>query len=128
MKKTILLAVVILLGCTAFAQGNMQFNNAQHLTFSGTSSTAQGTVLNITVPAGKVWKVESGSICWIYQGKASTTGIYLLLDNQILQSPDNNKSTPIWLPAGSYKVEYNTSNGSYSYSGAISVLEFNIIQ
>ena len=128
MKKTILLAVVLLLGCTAFAQGNLQFNKAQHLAFSGTFSTSQSTISNITVPAGKVWKVESGSICWIYQGKANTSGIYLLIDNQMLQSPDIHQSSPIWLPEGTYKIEYNTSNSSYSYSGGISILEFNIVQ
>ena len=142
MKKTILLAVVLLLGCTAFAQGNLQFNNAIHLSYSGTLSTSSSnnTISTITVPAGKVWKVESGSMFAGTKTNQYETGrevsyINLTIDRQILQASGLFNSQAIWLPSGTYKLEYGLSNSEsgagYSglnYYAAIRILEFNIVQ
>jgi hypothetical protein len=143
MRRTFLLAVVLLLGCTAFAQGNLQFNKAQHLTYTGTISSYKGTISAITVPVGKVWKVESGSILWQWttQGSREFGGITLTIDSQILSAGNSGNSygsfltfnsQPVWLPSGTYNIEYNIpSNGALTtnpYYAALSIIEFNIVQ
>jgi hypothetical protein len=46
--KNILTHLAVLLSCTAFAQGNLQFNQ-----------TIKITNTQVTVPSGKVWKLEN---------------------------------------------------------------------
>ena len=91
---------------------------------------------NITVPDGKVWKIESvtysngrefnvsGSI-----GDEFTLFIdrHLVYSNQAVGDAVNR--TPIWFPAGTYEV-FSSSSGSASTAvkyAKISAIEFNLI-
>jgi len=125
---------VLLLAGSAFGQGNLQFNQVRLI------STSQ------TVPAGKVWKVESALISNILtpaatQSHMNTNGAYMLVNgNSIAVSGTyaswgtpavtwNASGTmttsgglttfPLWLPAGTTLAA--STNVTY-----LSVMEFNI--
>lgn len=148
MKKLILSVVILFLAISMYAQGNMQFNQVKRFTYSGTVSTYLGstgdpvTLASVTVPSGKVWKIESGSIfsSYSYNGmKMYTNDMALFIDNQIISMGESvfsntmlrnaTTSLPIWLGAGTYTISYYCGNSSASsYKAAISALEFNIVQ
>lgn len=102
------------------AQGNLQFNQVVNLTLTA------GTGYAFTVPANKVWKIES---C----GGDNTNGYTIYLrntSNQILQplassstAPPNN--LPCWLGSG--------FTGNFLFStfgtpkGHVSIIEFNVV-
>lgn len=136
MKKIIFTALVLLLVNAVNAQGNLQFNQAKHLTYTGSfNPTKIGSIIiaSLTVPENKVWKIESGSVCYDWPTRPSTYYCYLLIDKQYIQSQGTPQPTlPIWLGAGTYDlVFYYPTSVSLStesnYAAAISVLEFNII-
>ena len=129
LRHALCIALFSVLSSQLYSQGNLQFNQAKLIT------TVQ------TVPAGKVWKVESaqyaggatfvinaggpvpnlGSMAMlvngvtIYLNTIYTSGSYVY--PTVLS---NGLSFPIWLPAGStIAVSTNTA--------FISVIEFNII-
>ncbi|NDB35703.1 MAG: hypothetical protein EB023_10300 [Flavobacteriia bacterium] len=113
------------LGMLAQAQGNLQFNQPILIT----------NVLS-TVPAGKVWKIESFTPSSAYQvhgGNPIAFQITINGDNRIVGMPAGLNynynsgshsavihSLPIWLPAGSTLV---TGTGV----SMISVIEFNLV-
>lgn len=123
MKKLIIILFVLYI--TSFktqAQGNLQFNQVKLISISSTWSNFQYWLQNdtlITVPIGKVWKIESG-IC-------STFSSGVLIDGR------NLTVFPFWLPSGTYtlscSVNQNYSNNSNNIPKAtISAIEFNITQ
>lgn len=126
MRNSLLLLFFLLCGAASTnAQGNLQFNNAILI-----SSTLQ------TVPAGKVWKIESytpTSVYGIHGGIPATHNIVINGDIKIVgMSAGLNynynsgshsavlHSFPIWLPAGSTVI---VGAGISS----LSVLEFNLV-
>ncbi len=135
MKKALLILSILVLAIGAKAQWNLQFNAVKRINTSiaaaATSLTTAGT---LTVPANKVWKIESGSI-------SQATGAYpnggypssLYIDNQVLYSAvqvngTNSFSPPIWLPAGTYFISvYSSASAVQTTWIAISAIEFNII-
>jgi len=132
MKKILLLISILFISLGAKAQGNLQFNAVKR--FSNNSLTvAYGATVSagsITVPADKVWKIESGSCSTIEGGVVY--GSHLSIGNQLLFSHSNAQvfyhSPPIWLPAGTYSISiYNSSGGAYIFKTNISAIEFNII-
>ena len=116
-----------------WSQGNLQFN--QVVTHTGSGSGSYSYVSPTwTVPAGKVWKVESASP---NLGNAALTrainvnsgvdwGSYRLTSSgqDLSVSP-----FPIWLMAGDQVQLEASGNCCYatSFSYAISVVEFNIV-
>ena len=121
--KTFFFLILLLLSSIAFSQGNLQFNQVKLV------STQE------TVPAGKVWKVESaifqggsnfqivmytyGSMSYSINGNAcyiATTGV-----NTSSNMPVHDNAFPFWLPAGATLAA--GTNMRY-----LSVLEFNIVQ
>lgn len=125
----------------SFAQGNLQFNNVINYVIPsqsaiGSSSNNATFSGNLTVPANKVWKIESASY------KSSGNPLWTLtLDNYVLFTYTQNSGGglnnywptpfPIWLPAGTYnwKATYFV-NGFFSaaFEGAsINIIEFNIV-
>jgi hypothetical protein len=106
------LLIAILLTCLSFrAQGNLQFN--QVLVLDGNQNTP-----TYTVPAGKVWKVESATI-------SSGSGYLALTINgssaSIVSYANGGNNLPFWVPGG-------TLIGFYIYqTGKVSILEFNVI-
>jgi hypothetical protein len=111
MKKILLLFTF--LGTIFFseAQGNLQFN--QVLTYSGNSVNSPIW----TVPAGKVWKIES-AVCFNY------TGTTTFRVNNFIVLYNNSNSQPIWLKAGD-SCQMGASSASSSYF--LSIVEFNVI-
>jgi len=115
MKKSI----VILLFFIAFgakAQGNLQFN--QVITKSQILSCGQ-TSTTLTVPVGKVWKIEYYSYDSFY-----INNINLSFNS----SADDNR--PIWLKAGDSIYYKNTfpSTNCIAVNFLLSIIEFNITQ
>ena len=69
MKNLFLIITVFLVASTlCFAQGNLQFNEVKYYEINQPTSptTYIKTHLTITVPPGKVLKLESGSVSQIY--------------------------------------------------------------
>lgn len=125
MMKTAVFFFCLSLGMLAQAQGNLQFNQPILIT----------NVLS-TVPAGKVWKIESFTPSSAYQvhgGNPIAFQITINGDNRIVGMPAGLNynynsgshsavihSLPIWLPAGSTLV-------SGTGVSMISVIEFNLV-
>ena len=150
-------ALFVLTTLLSSAQGNLQFNRVVNLNYTGTQSpTSSNASLifqtsTITVPQGKVWKIESAGVKLTLTSNPILNYLYswvsytnLLLNNiPIAQEKANNnnsiyssaipeKSTsfPIWLSSGSYPISlqgYNDSGNSFTAYGCISAIEFNIV-
>jgi|694.fasta_scaffold74672_2 hypothetical protein len=102
------------------AQGSLQFNEVKLLTATSNNTT-------FTVPANKVWKVETA-------GVSSNSSAYLSISingSSYWLTPNWNNvdqgryqlRLPLWLPAGTaVSLPFSTSD-----TRMISVLEFNII-
>lgn len=144
MKKNILLLLLLIGACTSYAQGNLQFNRV--VTFSNNGTVSSGTVTTyetITIPQGKVWKIESVALAGIDStnsiypftaGSGSTIKwLYARFNDIIAYSGDNlgNQNTllPIWLNSGTYlfKISSAYSNSSGGVLASYSAIEFNII-
>jgi len=142
MKKISALFVVII--ATSFAiraQGNLQFNQVLHEKFSATGSGTNTLIGTITVPASKVWKIESGSLVNSTYFTPLEYIWCMTVDAQIITGGTTNGSaggytgyypmttlSPVWLPAGTYNV--NVSSQAISgnpYTATLSVIEYNII-
>ena len=115
--KKLFFSFLLLLATATFSQGNLQFN--QVIMFD---LPASGTV-NITVPVGKVWKIES-----VGNGGSSP---YTMLRNAAVQNiaqfgaATGTSSTPLpfWLPTGfTGSFLANSINRT-----CISILEFNVV-
>ena len=124
--KNILLILAIAISSASFAQGNLQFNQVKLVT------TVE------TVPAGKVWKVESVTFTDI--PNVSTIGNVWNITSSILINGASRQvrtirgrdkgstattdyweqSFPLWLPAG---TSLAINGGVYE----ISVIEFNVV-
>jgi hypothetical protein len=120
MKKLIVLCLLAFCFSYTKAQGNLQFNQVifYDIAISGTQ--------NITVPAGKVWKIESVSM-----GSSGSAPSIFLRNSSVqniafFSAPYNSvtASFPFWLPTG---FTGSFANNSPSYRCCVSILEFNII-
>jgi hypothetical protein len=103
----------------ASAQGNLQFNQVINYTIVGS------TPFTFTVPAGKVWKIETVAVEY-----TNTPNVYLRnSSNQILatfySSASYNNPLPYWLSSG-YTGNFFLSNSS-TYRGSVSIIEFNVV-
>jgi hypothetical protein len=148
MKKSVSLSVFLFLFAAlanrSAAQGNLQFNAVKYYTLSVTqpaSGNYQESSQTITVPAGKVWKIESALGGQFVPGTNQTTvngSAMILLDGRVLFQTNTgtsvltvtNPSTPFWLPAGTYTltIKSPTSVGTTAqFLGSVSILEFNIV-
>lgn len=131
-KNVFLLLITMLCSVAVYAQSNLQFS--QVLTYSGrlaNANNAGGDSSSAwTVPAGKVWKVESASAAFGYASypvflTVNGTKVY---DIYVYNSSSSrNVYFPIWLKAGDSAriVEYYPSN-SYFTDYFISIVEFNL--
>jgi hypothetical protein len=120
MKKIISALVIVF--CVAFftheskAQGNLQFN--QVILFD----MASGATPTITVPPGKVWKIETASTA-----NGANAGIQIRNSSvqaiALLSTSTTAASYPFWLPSG--------FSGSFLNSAAVrscvSIIEFNVV-
>lgn len=105
---------------TTFAQGNLQFNQVilLDIAVSGTQ--------NITVPAGKIWKIES-----VGMGSSSSNPTIYLRNASVVNiaffssaTNSNSASYPYWLPAG---FTGSFLNLHPSFRCTVSIIEFNVV-
>ena len=118
MKKIALIA--FLLFCVSFlkAQGNLQFNQIIFYDIAPNGTQA------ITVPAGKVWKIES-----MGSGSSNSTPLYLRNAGGAYIAHFNTSgysscSFPYWLPAAFAGTFVNLHP---SVRCTISIIEFNVV-
>lgn len=140
MKHCIMIAMLCLCAFVAKAQANLQFNQVKLIKLSyvtPNSNSYQVYDQVITVPAGKVWKIES--VIGSAQGGTSnyvspTTSV--ILDGVILSfyssSTGNYQAAafPIWLPEGSYTLGLVSSASvttGTTITGRFSAIEFNVV-
>ncbi len=131
MKKIIILALLISV-CKINAQGNLQFNDVKNIEITGTTSPFDpnigvpiSTIGTITVPTGKVWKIESTSVKENNTSDISSTPSYVLILNNHRAS-GNSSIFPIWLSAGNYLVKVSGGAASIAVIASISAIEFNV--
>jgi hypothetical protein len=140
MKKIIITIVLLIAVNTIKAQGNLQFNQVKNIEITGTTlpydpNTAVpiSTIGTITVPTGKVWKIESTSVKENNLNAIYTTSSFVLLLNSHVAYATNQGTNnqpfvflPIWLSAGSYQVKISSQAAQMSAIASISAIEFNI--
>ena len=115
MKKMIIFFAFTCIINLAKSQYNLQLNQVINLEFTSTGTT-------VTVPAGKIWKIENCLInstnfyaCMVYNGVT----YYLRQHNTSSSAWDN---FPFWLGEGK-----TVTFGGNCSSGMLSILEFNLI-
>lgn len=130
----LLLCCLAALKQEAVAQGNLQFNRVvfMEMSVAQTSTTVYSeTSQSITVPANKVWKIESASGTSLVPSSLQTgAGAgYMLINGEVISLGSNGSWLPVWLPAGTYTLTLRSSiqNTAFTFSGFISVIEFNIV-
>jgi len=124
--KLVLIFLSIVFCMKVSAQGTLQFN--QVLTYSGMANCNGQTwsTPNLTVPANKVWKLNSVRV-------SNATGMRFVLNGIVLDKTDWNLSgSAIWFKASdvvSFGVGPTPSGSSSSCTQGIvvSIIEFNII-
>jgi len=116
LKKIIVLAALLFaFNLASNAQGNLQFNRV----ITGAAILAPNTSIGlITVPAGKVWKLEAIN----YELTPYTSTINLQINGVNVSVP---WFYPFWLASGS---TFNLSSaGSGNVPVQYSIIEFNIV-
>lgn len=146
MKSVVTLAFVVTsLFNALFAQSELQFNRVVNeiiVPSDNNNGSQENYELNaFTIPAGKVWKIESvfsreinnndqgansnfpGSICPEVYYRLSGTIPYALMSYRGTNVP----SEILWLPEGTYDIA--TKCGSAADNGVISIsgIEFNVV-
>jgi len=124
------LSILFILLITFFktnAQGNLQFNTSKFIEI--TASIYNPNVPPyfykdsvITVPPGKIWKIESTSATY----SCNTNAVSLFLDGRIICGNTSYGTFPIWLSEGHYTLLLH-SNTNNQNKAAINLIEFNII-
>jgi hypothetical protein len=105
--KKILIIACLFLSINLFSQGNLQFS--QVLLFS--SNNGYGN--QVTVPAGKVWKIESFFI-------SNNVSLQIIINN--IPYNVTTQSFPFWVPSGT-TFNMFVSSGSVT----VSIIEFNVV-
>ena len=146
MKHILTFSFLLLFG-KFFSQGNLQFNqvilwNLNSSTVSCTSTSPPvGTqacscliTSTITVPQGKVWKIEAVSVPDISTPWALYIGNFMLFcmqsSAQGAEVFHQDINFPIWLPSGTYnyKAFLLQCSGNSTFPGSsASIIEFNVI-
>jgi hypothetical protein len=146
MKKCIFFSIFLYFGLTLFGQGNLQFNKVINIQFTKRLpyNTGGGADTVITVPPGKIWKIESASSSFFIDtvnlnintvAQTSFASIYInetVIFNPGVVSTTTMISFPIYLNAGTaYRLGMRSpsTGGSYDLPHRIflSILEFNIV-
>lgn len=120
---------------TGFSSSGLEFNQVINYTLDfatgfvdGSANNGHGVVTNISVPSGKVWKVQSVRVNYRDTGRnnaiSSSIDCYLTMGRTFLDTDPN--SEPIWFGEGSYEI-YGFDCGSKA-ALTINAVEFNVIQ
>ncbi len=142
--KNLLLILTCALSTSLFAQGNLQFNQVITQNYSITEN-AYNSISNsntsLTVPSGKVWKIESVIFKTYSANNTYDPNCFLMINgfNVLFETGSSygNDSggalnhQPIWLKAGN-QIGFSMKNTCatnclQSMDGFISIIEFNII-
>ena len=115
--KRIFFILFITFGLKAQAQGNLQFNQVINMAFTAANTTP------VTVPAGKVWKIEN---CML--PSTGNTYAQMQYNGVIYNLRQQNTSTqvanfPFWFSGGSSLI----FGAGGPVGGLLSIIEFNII-
>ena len=137
MQRLILILALIILSFQGQSQGNLQFNQVINLTYSyNFTSTGKPTVGTVTVPTGKVWKIESTSAYMVFTNSFERPSSYLSVFFGTICIRDNyvggygiTSTYPIWLSAGTYDVILTNSYGGNigNHACTVSIIEFNVV-
>ena len=113
------IVIFIAFSTWSFSQGNLQFNQVINMSYNYNflNYGQKQTVGSVTVPVGKVWKIES-AIPFNYSG----TSQFLVNNFTVLYNNPNNQ--PIWLKSVD-NCRFTLSSTLSSYS--ISIIEFNVV-
>lgn len=134
MKKILLF--VAFLGTIFFseAQGNLQFNQVINGSIDANILNNQVTPGSITVPEGKVWKIESVSYFsnpgTTYQNNMGNNTAQAWIGNHQVWAGNSNTAVifPIWLSAGTFNIQLGqVFNSSTPVRFSWSVIEFNVV-
>lgn len=154
--KKIISTIFTLVCLNSYSQGNLQFNKVVNYDLSGilnsTNTTLNYTLqtVTITVPIGKVLKIESANVRSIYTYPSNIQVQYvnteIILDNVVInrevkdlsynQIVSNSGSIfgtfPIWLSSGSHTLALICDNpyslsSSLSGYGKVTAIEFNVL-
>jgi hypothetical protein len=125
------------------AQGNLQFNQVIRPTVTAVNLAANGyTSIQLTIPAGKVWKVESAdlyrysTVGGVFTSSIMTT-LHLRFGEQLINTIYTSTgiyyaSLPKWYPASTYNFTILEASGQSQNTntivGVMNVIEFNIVQ
>lgn len=144
MKKLLILLGFVTIATIGFAQGNLQFNQVINVTINtpsgvGNSGNNNQTV-TVTVPAGKVWKIESANLSYqsasggkYYVADATNEITQLVLDGAIIAvESDDFYKTPgtMWLTPGTHTFilqGYINSSSQYRWNALVTGIEFNVL-
>jgi hypothetical protein len=121
------------------AQGNLQFNRALFSEIFSTQSAYQTEVTlgTVTVPQGKVWKIERASFlgnfpCGVGQTNYSQVQNVTTINNLVIVTYEETQYFPFWLPEGTYTLKSSITGGCTSYPYNVkfvySGIEFNVVQ
>lgn len=135
MKKLLFIAICFV-SLKLSAQGNLQFNQVTSVTITGNLSAMSSITSNITVPAGKVWKIEHGSLIQLTNGQKqpmNATWLTLGIDEFWIQGNNNGtnmNSLPLWLTEGAHLLYISNPANAGPYNnvtGTLSIIEFNVV-
>jgi hypothetical protein len=117
MKTFFFLFTFLILGSLK-AQGNLQFNQVINMAFTASNTTP------VTVPAGKVWKLENCMLNTPSNNYAYMlyNGVYYNLRQQ--QTSAHIVNFPFWLSSGT-TVTFGGNGGGAG--GMLSIIEFNVV-
>lgn len=125
MKRLFVVLIAVFgLSLTGFSQGTLQFNDVKLFTWANTINSPYLSAV-YTVPAGKVWKIESA-------GSNNNVSIFQINGQYTSQSINSGGTStgadnlPIWLPAGA-TIQFSGSYSSSGLGGYVSILEFNVV-
>ena len=143
MKTRLLFLLFIAFTLGLEAQGDLQFNQVLNFDLVIPSESGFGiksSIVPLTIPTGKVWKVVSASVNTGPNTTLNTTiKAQLRLDEVLIFIIDTASSfslgnvLPMWLPAGEHSIELlyywgSSSTSAGDVNGKLSVIEFNIVQ
>lgn len=133
MKQLFCVLGFLMFAWVGFAQGNLQFNRVvlvEHSFVVPTNVLAPFSEISVTVPAGKVWKLESVIANLQNSNGSISTSLSVLINNKCLYNGGSYSPFPVWLPEGTYTLRLMyTSNTGLSNNvvyGGVSGIEFNV--
>lgn len=140
----LILALFSALGSQLYSQGNLQFNQvlSETISLSGNGYTATYNSTNsYTVPAGKVWKIESVGFMTYSGNNTYSPRVFLIVNGvQVLSNTGGTSAydrsgtlngQALWFKQGDV-ISFGMSNNcattcSQSANIVMSLIEFNII-